>query len=94
MIYLDYNATAPLDRRVLEQMMPYLTEVYSNPSSIYRFAQRAKKAVEDARSFVAQLISAQPQELVFTSGGTESNNAVIKGIGCTYAQKGRHIITS
>ena len=94
MIYLDYNATAPLDRRVLKKMMPYLEEIYSNPSSVYRFAQKAKRAVEDARESVANLISAEPNEIVFTSGGTESDNTAIKGVVYYHEGKGKHIITS
>jgi cysteine desulfurase len=94
MIYLDYNATAPLDGRVLDKMLPYLTEIYSNPSSIYRFAQKAKSAVEDARTNVAGLLSAMPEEIIFTSGGTESNNTAIKGVGFYHKNRGRHIITS
>ncbi len=94
MIYLDYNATTPLDKRVLKKMMPYLEEIYSNPSSVYRFAQSSKRAVEDARALVATLLSADPQEIIFTSGGTESNNTAIKGLAFMHQDKGKHIVTS
>jgi len=94
MIYMDHNATAPLDKRVLDKMMPFLTDVYSNPSSVYRFAQESKKGVEDARGFVAQLLGAATDEITFTSGGTESDNTAIKGIALMYRDKGNHIITS
>lgn len=94
MIYLDSNATTSLDKRVLEKMMPYFKDIYSNPSSVYRFAQESKRAVEEARGLVAQLLGAQPSEIVFTSGGTESDNAAIKGIAFACQDKGKHIITS
>jgi cysteine desulfurase len=94
MIYLDYNATTPLDKRILDKMMPYLRDVYSNPSSVYRFAQEARRAVEDARSQLAELLNAEPQEIVFNSGGTESDNTAIKGVALMHQDKGKHIITS
>lgn len=93
-VYLDYNATTPLDERVLEAMMPYLTEQYGNPSSIYRFAQTARKAVEDARAKVAALLNANEREIVFTGGGTEANNYAIKGVAFANRHRGNHIITS
>jgi len=96
MIYLDHNATTPLDKRVLERMLPYLKDIYSNPSSVYRFAQKARRAVEDARESVAQLLGADPQEIIFTSGGTESDNTALKGVAffSQEQKKGNHIITS
>jgi cysteine desulfurase len=94
MIYLDYNATTPLDKRVLKKMLPYLRDIYGNPSSIYSFAQKARKAIEDARQNVADLISASVEEIIFTAGGSESNNAALKGITFYHAKKGKHIITS
>lgn len=94
LVYLDYNATTPIDMRVLEAMMPYLTDQYGNPSSIYRFAQNARKAVEDARAKVAALLSASEREIIFTGGGTEANNYAIKGVAFANRHKGNHIITS
>ncbi|MCK4917594.1 MAG: cysteine desulfurase NifS [Candidatus Omnitrophica bacterium] len=94
MIYLDYNATTPIDKLVLEKMTPYLKDFYSNPSSVYRFAQESKRAIENARSYVADLISADPEEVIFTSGGTEADNFAIKGRAFFYQDKGNHIITS
>lgn len=94
MIYLDHNATTQLDKRVLEKMLQYFNDLYGNPSSVYRFAQLARRAIEDARAELALLLNADPSEIVFTSGGTESNNTAIKGIAYKYQSKGRHIITS
>ena len=94
MVYLDYNATTPLDKRILEKMSPYFKNVYSNPSSVYRFAQESKRAVEEARDSLARLLGAEPGEVVFTSGGTESDNTAIKGIAFACQDKGKHIITS
>ena len=92
MIYLDHNATTPVDPRVFEAMKPFLTDQWGNPSSIYRAGQDVRKAVEDARELVAKLINATPREVVFTSGGTESDNTSIKGIALNRG-KG-HIITT
>ncbi|MFZ1948296.1 MAG: cysteine desulfurase NifS [bacterium] len=92
MIYLDHNATTPVDPRVFEAMQPYLTELWGNPSSIYRSGQDVRKAVEDARETVARLLNAEPKEIVFTSGGTESDNTSIKGVALNRG-KG-HVITS
>lgn len=94
MIYLDYNATTPIDKQVLEKMTPYLKDFYSNPSSVYRFAQESKRAIENARFYVADLICADPEEVIFTSGGTEADNFAIKGRAFFYQDKGNHIITS
>jgi len=79
-VYLDHAATTPLDPRVLEAMLPYLTENYGNANSTHHLGQKAKVEVEDAREKVAHLINAEPAEIIFTSGGTESDNAVIKGV--------------
>src|SRR5207247_10542320 len=76
-IYLDNNATTPLDPAVIEEMMPFFTKCYGNPSSGYAFAAKARKAVDLARERLAALLGCEPSEIVFTSGGTESNNAVI-----------------
>lgn len=94
MIYLDYNATTPLDKRVLAAMQPYLTDIYSNPSSVYRFAQKSRRAVEEARKKVADLICAEPKEIIFTGGGTEADNLAVKGAAMVSGNKGKHIITS
>ena len=94
MIYLDYNATTPIDERVLSAMLPYLKEEFGNPSSIYSLAQRARRAVEEAREKLAKLLNADPKEIIFTSGGTESDNFAIKGIAYANQDKGKHIITS
>lgn len=79
-IYLDNSATTRVDDRVLEAMMPYFSEVYGNPSSVHQFGQQAKAAVDKARHEVAALINARPNEIVFTSGGTEANNLAIRGL--------------
>jgi cysteine desulfurase len=94
MIYMDYNATTPIDERVLSAMLPYLKEEFGNPSSIYSLAQRARRAVEEAREKLAKLLNADPKEIIFTSGGTESDNFAIKGIAYANQDKGKHIITS
>ncbi|ABB15341.1 cysteine desulfurase NifS [Carboxydothermus hydrogenoformans] len=94
-IYLDHGATTPLSREVLEEMLPYLTEKFGNPSSIHAFGREARKAIEDAREKVAKAINASdPGEIVFTGGGTEADNLAIKGIARAYKHKGNHIITS
>lgn len=95
MIYLDNSATTPIDPEVSKAMWPYLTEEYGNPSSkYYTLAENAKKAVEEARGRVASLLSCQPDEVIFTSCATESNNFVLKGIAHYYKNKGKHVITS
>lgn len=91
-IYLDYSATTPLDPRVLEAMMPYLTEVYGNPSSIHGVGRKARVAVETARKQLANLLSCQPNEIIFTSGGTEADNLAL--IGSVQAHGIENIITS
>ena len=94
-VYLDHNATTPLNPKVLEAMMPYLEEIHGNPSSVHAFGRAARKGIEDAREKVAALIGAKnPQEIVFTSGGTESDNFAIKGAVDSLKSKGNHIITS
>ncbi len=79
-VYLDYNATTPLDPRALEAMLPFLTEHHGNPSSVHRFGRTARSAVDRAREQVAGLVGAQPGQVIFTSGGTEANNLAIKGV--------------
>ena len=94
-LYFDYSATTPVDPRVAAKMIPYLTEEFGNPASrSHPYGWAADKAVEDARAQVASLVGADPKEIVFTSGATESNNLAIKGAGHFYAgTKGKHIIT-
>ena len=94
LIYLDNAATTALKPEVLEKMMPYLKENYSNPSSIYSFAQKANKAVNDARSAIAGILGAKEREIYFTSGGSEGDNWAIKGAADLLKEKGKHIITS
>ena len=94
LIYLDNAATTSLKPEVLEKMMPYLKENYSNPSSIYSFAQKANTAVNDARSTIAGILGAKEREIYFTSGGSESDNWAIKGAADSLKEKGKHIITS
>ena len=93
-IYLDHSATTPADPRVVEAMMPYLTERFGNASSVHFFGQEARGAVDRARREVAGLIGARPNEIVFVSGGTEANNLAIKGLCEAASPHGRHIITS
>jgi cysteine desulfurase len=93
-IYLDHSATTPLDPRVVEAMMPYLTAKFGNASSVHFFGQEARAAVDRARREVAALIGAKQNEIVFLSGGTEANNLAIRGVCEAAALSGRHIITS
>ncbi len=93
-IYLDYNGTTPHDPRVIEAMIPFLKTAFGNPSSSHWYGIAPKKAVEAARRQVAGLLNCDPEEIVFTSGGTESNNHAIKGIAGALKSRGRHIITS
>jgi cysteine desulfurase len=93
-IYLDYSATTPVDPRVAQKMIPYLTEFFGNPASrSHAFGWKAEEAVEEARAHVAALINADPKEIVWTSGATEGNNLAIKGAANFYKTKGKHIIT-
>ena len=93
-IYLDYNATTPHDPEVIEAMRPYLEEHFGNPSSSHWYGRKAHEAVETARAQVAALLCCAPGEIIFTSGGTESNNYAIRGIALARRSRGRHIITS
>lgn len=94
MIYLDYNATTPIDKRVIDEMQEIMIKHFGNPSSSHQLGQVAKKAVEDSRKKVASLLNCSSEEIIFTSGGSESNNMVIKGVAYTYRNKGNHIITT
>jgi len=93
-IYLDYNATTPVDPVVAEAMLPYLREHFGNPSSSHGYGVQAKRAVERARRQVADLLGCSPDEVIFTSGGSESNNMAIKGIARANRARGNHIVTS
>ena len=93
-IYMDHGATTPMRSEVLEAMMPYFTESFGNPSSIYTLAQETRNAVEDSRRFVANSIGSRASEICFTSGGTEADNAAIKGVAMSMKNLGNHIITT
>lgn len=93
-VYLDYAATTPVDPSVMEVMAPYFSRNFGNPSSLHGFGADARTAVETARAQVAGLIKANTSEIIFTSGGTESNNAAVKGTALAMRRKGNHIITS
>ena len=94
MVYMDYNATTPCDKRVVESMLPYFSENFANASSVYQPARAARKAVEEAREKVASLAGCLPEEIFFTSGGTESDNWAIVGAALKLEASGKHIITS
>jgi cysteine desulfurase len=91
---MDYAATTPTDQRVVEAMLPYFGEIYGNPSSLHGFGQEARAAMEGARAKIAAFLGAKPAEIVFTSGGTESDNFAIKGVAWANRKKGDHVITS
>jgi len=93
-IYLDYAATTPTAPEVVEAMLPYFTDRFGNPSSIHSFGQEGKAAIEEAREKIANLIGAKQEEIIFTSGGTESNNSALKGVAYANQHKGNHIITT
>jgi len=92
-IYLDNNATTPIDKRVLDAMMPFLTHEFANANSTHQFGVHAYEAVKSARIQVSELIGAEPHEIVFTSGSTEAINLAIKGVAENYQSKGKHIVT-
>lgn len=93
-MYFDNAATTRTDDEVVKAMLPYLTENYGNPSSIYKIGRESRKAVEDAREKVAKILNCEPGEIYFTAGGSESDNTAIRGIAYSYRDKGNHIITS
>lgn len=93
-VYLDYAGTTPCDPEVIKAMEPYLFDKFGNASSIHAYGQEAKKGIEESRQIVASLLGAKPEEIIFTSGGTESNNLAIKGIAWALEKKGNHIITT
>ncbi|MDP2959829.1 MAG: aminotransferase class V-fold PLP-dependent enzyme, partial [candidate division Zixibacteria bacterium] len=93
-IYLDHNATTPVHPEVLEAMLPFYKEGFGNASSIHSFGREAKVALEESREKVAKLLNADPLEIYFTSGGTESDNLAVKGIAWANSKKGNHIVTS
>src|SRR4030043_82252 len=93
-IYLDHAATTPTHPEIVKAMLPYFTDIFGNPSSIYSCGQEAKAAMEEARAKVAKLIGAHSEEIVFTSGGTEADNLAIKGVAYANEHKGNHIITA
>ena len=93
-IYLDNAATTKTAPEVVEAMLPYFTEIYGNPSSVYTFSNKAKEAVLEARTTIAETLGAKPEEIYFTAGGTESDNWALKATADAYQNKGKHIITS
>ena len=93
-MYLDYHATTPVDRRVLDRMLPYFTETFGNPaSSTHQWGWKAQEAVENARREVSALIGASAREVYFTSGATEADNLAIKGVAESSSDRGDHIVT-
>ncbi len=93
-IYLDYSASTPTDPRVVEAMLPYFTEIYGNPSSAHHVGRQAENAVEEARATIARIFGCKPSEVVFTSGGTESDNLAVRGAAYSNRAAGNHLITT
>ncbi|HZO91786.1 MAG TPA: cysteine desulfurase family protein [Chthonomonadaceae bacterium] len=93
-IYLDHAATTPVAPEVLEAMLPYFSEYYGNPATLYSLGMAAREAVENAREIVAETLNASPEEIVFTSGGTESDNMALRGVAEANSARGRHILTT
>ena len=93
-VYLDHNATTPVLPDVLEAMLPFQREAFGNPSSVHRFGRRARVAVDDARDAVADVLRAPASSVIFSSGGTEANNTIIKGVAQARRERGRHLVTS
>ena len=94
LIYMDHAATTPMDSVVLSTMLPYFSDIFANPSSIYALAQESRKVVDDSRQKIASLLGARRSEIMFTSGGTESDNAALRGVASALQSTGKHIITS
>jgi cysteine desulfurase len=94
LVYMDHAATTAVHPKVLEAMLPYFSQIYGNPSSIYYIAQEARKAVDEARANVSNVLACKPGEVIFTSGGTESDNTALKGAAFALQKQGNHIITS
>lgn len=94
MVYLDYNATTPVDETVFQAMLPFLKQEFGNPSNRYPIGNNAKQAVEEGREQVAALLNAKTAEITFTASGSESNNTVLKGVAYSYKNQGKHMITS
>lgn len=94
LVYLDHAATTPVDPRVVEAMLPYFTHRWGNPSSVYSLGRDAKRALDDARDSLSEVLGCRPNELIFTSCGTESDNLAIKGVAFARAHRGKHLITS
>ncbi|MDP2981144.1 MAG: cysteine desulfurase NifS [Candidatus Omnitrophota bacterium] len=93
-IYLDHNATTPVRKEVLDAMMPYFSEEYGNASSVYSMGQKARQKIDESRELIGNAIGTEAADIIFTSGGTESNNFAIKGVAMANLNKGRHVITS
>lgn len=93
-VYLDYAATSPVKDEVLKEMLPYFTNIFGNPSSVYSYARESKKAIDNARDIVAATINAKAKEIYFTGSGSEADNWAIKGVASALKNKGKHIITS
>ncbi|WP_449537086.1 cysteine desulfurase family protein [Ferdinandcohnia sp. Marseille-Q9671] len=93
-IYLDHAATSPMHPDIVESMLPYMTESFGNPSSIHFFGRKSRHAIDEARQTIAESIHAKPNEIIFTSGGTEADNLAITGTALAMQEKGKHIITS
>ena len=93
-IYLDYAATTPVHPEVVKEMLPFFTEKFGNPSSIYSCGQEAKEALEQSRRRIAKFLGCRPEEIVFTGSGTEADNFALEGIAFANEKKGNHIITS